>query len=57
MHNVVVRNCRIVNNDGRNASFGGTWKGENDGCVLDGCYIAANNRSVDGDYVGKGLPG
>ena len=54
VHNVVVRNCRIVNNDGpATLNFGGTWKGENDGCVLDGCYIAANNRSVDGDYVGK----
>lgn len=55
-HNVVVRNCRFLNNDGpATLNYGESWPGENDGCVLDGCYIEGNNRisDVNDDYYNR----
>jgi hypothetical protein len=55
-HNVVVRNCKFLNNDGpATLNFGESWPGENDGCVLDGCYIAGNNKisDVNDDYYNR----
>ena len=47
-HNVIVKNCRFLNNDGpATLNFGESWPGENDGCILDGCYIEGNNRITD----------
>ncbi len=55
-HNVVVRNCRFLHNDGpATLNYGESWPGENDGCVLDGCYIEGNNRitDVNDDYYNR----
>lgn len=47
-HNVIVKNCRFLNNDGpATLNYGESWPGENDGCVLDGCYIEGNNKVTD----------
>ena len=45
---MIVKNCRFLNNDGpATLNFGESWPGENDGCILDGCYIEGNNRITD----------
>ena len=54
VHDVVVRKCRFINNEGPAVLYyGDSWAGINKGCVIDSCYIEGNNWSTDGDYVGK----
>ena len=55
-HDIVVRNCRFLNNDGpATLNYGESWPGENTGCVLDGCYIEGNNRitNTNDDYYNR----
>lgn len=54
VHNVTVRRCRFLNNEGpATLNYGGSWAGENTGCVLEDCYLEGNNRSGDGEYIAK----
>ena len=54
VHDVVVRKCRFINNEGPAILYyGDSWAGVNKGCVVDSCYIKGNNWSKDGDYIGK----
>ena len=49
-----MRRCRFLNNEGpATLNYGGSWAGENTGCVLEDCYLEGNNRSGDGEYIAK----
>ena len=48
-HRVVLKDCRIMNNDGSAVLFcgGNTWPGSNSDIIIDGCHIEGNNSSGD----------